>query len=281
MRSKSYYFYTDGGKGLYKGSRRCEDKPLIINCSGRFVTESHLHTHSLGRADYYLIFILEGALTVNLNGEEASLEGGDFIIFPPGTKYEYSHKGGESLAYYWAHFTGGEVEKILDKYGLPCYPQYGSTGDFNDISRRISSFFEVCASEEKFKDYELSLLFERLLILVARSSGDFSNPLKRSVAHINSYYNTELRIPELAKMENLSVSRYNSIFKSTFGMSPLEYIIKIRLSFACDLLLGTNLSIKEISSQVGYGDPHFFSRIFRASIGISPRDFRLGAEGKI
>jgi transcriptional regulator GlxA family with amidase domain len=77
-------------------------------------------------------------------------------------------------------------------------------------------------------------------------------------------------------MEHLSVSRYCFLFKRRFGVSPQKYILELRISTAKELLTSTDLPIKEIGSACGYADPHFFSRIFCKSCGVSPTEYRRG-----
>jgi transcriptional regulator GlxA family with amidase domain len=98
--------------------------------------------------------------------------------------------------------------------------------------------------------------------------------LKSSIMFINQNYNKNISIPDLAKLENLSVSRYNSLFNALTGLSPVQYITNMRLSSACDLLTSTDLPVKQIAIMVGYADSHFFSRIFHSKIGVSPAAYR-------
>ncbi len=274
MRSIGFHFYDDGN-GLYKSSRCSVERPLIINCTGNFITKSSLSTNCIGRLDSYFLFIAEGELNLITPEGDIPLSEGTFLIIPPNTPYNYIHRGGENLYYFWVHFTGSEVENIISRYELMQYPKVNRIHDTSEVLSAIRKFTDVCASEEKFKESELSILFERLLLLLARKAAKGDDlPLKKSISHINAYYNTELRIPALARMEGLSVSRYNTIFKKTMGMTPTEYIIKTRLSFACELLKTTSLAIKEISVLVGYTDPHFFSRLFGSNIGVTPSEYR-------
>ena len=274
MRSIGYHFFEDGS-GLYKSSRKSEERPLIINCAGNFYTESSINTHCAGRLDHYFLFIAEGELLLETPLDSVTLSEGDFVIIPPSTPYSYIHNAGAPIYYFWVHFTGSFADKIASRYELKVYPETNGIKSSADMIGPIKKFTDVCASEEKFKEEELSILFERMLLTLGRRAANKAAiPLKRSISHINAFYNTELRIPSLAKMEGLSVSRYNAIFKSTMGMPPTEYIIKTRLSFACELLSTTSLAIKEVAVLVGYSDAHFFSRIFRTNIGVSPLEYR-------
>ncbi len=275
MNSIGYYFYDDGYEGRESNRASCE-RSLSVNCAGRFFTECEFVTDNReGRLDYYLLYILEGRLKLFTPVGEVDCEGGDFILFKPATPYKYSHGKEAPLHYAWVHFTGRDVEEILSEYNLPVFPTVGSVLDGGGVTPRINTFLDACAERTLYKEAELQILFNRLLLSIARSvSGENKRLLKKSVSYINSYYNAEIKIPSLAKMENLSVSRYNALFREVMGLSPTEYIIRTRCAFASELLRSTSLSIGEISSMVGYSDAHFFSRIFKKSVGKSPTLYR-------
>ena len=177
----------------------------------------------------------------------------------------------------WLHFTGADVEETLKKYELLLFPKINVIEPDDTIIMRFQNIFNAFIRNEKYRDNELSTLLERLLISLARRvSGEkrLTNFLNKSIAYINNNYSEDLRVPDLAKMENLSVSRYNTLFKQVTGVSPIEYIKKMRLNAACELLSGTDLPIKTVSSMVGYPDSHFFSRIFKKRLGVSPAFYR-------
>jgi transcriptional regulator GlxA family with amidase domain len=98
--------------------------------------------------------------------------------------------------------------------------------------------------------------------------------LIKSLNYINSNYNTDIYIPALAKLENLSLSRYNTVFREVTGTSPSNYIKQLRLNAACEFLLSTDMPINLIGESVGYPNPYFFSKIFKRNIGMSPTEYR-------
>ena len=279
MYSLSYHTYDDTeNRSLNKCNRQSDEQPLMVNCTGNISTTAYFNTDNPeGRDDYYLMYITSGKLTLALPDSWVICSAGNFIIYPPKTRYRYTHADSAGIDYMWVHFTGSNAEKILSDYGLLTYPNINRIRDDGNIIVRFRNMFDAFAKQDKFRDSELSLLLNRLLISLARrvAGGDSDDRLLRaSISYINASYNTELRVPTLAKMENLSVSRYNTLFRRIMNMSPIEYITKMRISSACELLTGTDLSIKEIGMLVGYSDSHFFSRIFKANVGISPADYR-------
>lgn len=279
MRSISYGAFDDLVNGGINHCNRASDSlPLLINCTGSFSTESAFTTDNRsGRADYYLLYVVGGALRVKLPDGYAVCDKGTFLFFPPGTPYAYSHSGNGTLEYLWVHFTGSDAERILRDYGFSLYPEVNRIKTSENVGARFNNIFSAFAGQDRFRDRELSLLLERLFISLARrlcDGADKDNQLRRSIAYINAKYAGEIRIPELADIESLSVSRYNALFRKIMGIAPSEYITRLRLSTAKELLANTDLSVAKVSRLVGYADPHFFSRIFRANTGLSPSEFR-------
>jgi AraC-like DNA-binding protein len=83
-----------------------------------------------------------------------------------------------------------------------------------------------------------------------------------------------LSAEELAKPFSYSASHYTAIFKKKTGMSPIDYFIKMKMHYACQLLSQSKLKIKQIAEKVGYDDPYYFSRLFKQVMNESPKDYR-------
>ena len=91
---------------------------------------------------------------------------------------------------------------------------------------------------------------------------------------INESFSSDIAISELAKVENLSVSRYNYVFKKSMGVSPLKYITSLRINKAKYLLKNTDLTVSQIASECCYSDSHFFHRIFKNETEMTPGQYR-------
>ena len=72
----------------------------------------------------------------------------------------------------------------------------------------------------------------------------------------------------------MSVSWFLRNFKQITTMSPMQYILSIRMNNAVTLLETTDYNVTEISAIIGYDNPLYFSRIFRKQVGMAPSDFR-------
>jgi AraC-like DNA-binding protein len=78
----------------------------------------------------------------------------------------------------------------------------------------------------------------------------------------------------LARTACLSPSRFHFLFRAALGSAPYEYVQKVRLKKAQQLLIRTDRSIAEIGREVGHPDPYHFSRTFRRNVGLSPAKYR-------
>ena len=79
---------------------------------------------------------------------------------------------------------------------------------------------------------------------------------------------------QLARVVNLSPSRFNHLFKTEIGTSPLQYLKVLRMERAKVLLTNTFLSVKEIMASVGVNDPSHFVREFKKNCGLTPSQYR-------
>ena len=94
-----------------------------------------------------------------------------------------------------------------------------------------------------------------------------------------NFSNGELSLNRIAAHIGVSPSYFSSIFKQVTGTTFVEYLTKVRIDKACELLRCTNSRTAEIGEQVGYSDPHYFSATFKKVMGQSPKDYRAGQKG--
>jgi transcriptional regulator GlxA family with amidase domain len=117
------------------------------------------------------------------------------------------------------------------------------------------------------------------IITASRSlitDGEKNIKLTNALRYIGANYSADIRISDLAATEHLSVSRFNYLFKEQMGMPPTKFILRLRMSCAKELLISTDLPVKQIGIMCGYTDPHFFSKVFKDFCGTSPAEYRKG-----
>ncbi|MCR2803811.1 AraC family transcriptional regulator [Paenibacillus soyae] len=94
------------------------------------------------------------------------------------------------------------------------------------------------------------------------------------IHYIHQHYQDELALSDLAARFSLSVSRMSEVIKETTGQTYSQFLRDLRLRHACGLLASTEMSVAEVAMEVGYGSYKTFSRVFRESKGLAPKDYR-------
>ena len=87
-------------------------------------------------------------------------------------------------------------------------------------------------------------------------------------------FRRDISLDDVSREVDISPYYFSKLFKQETGKNFIEYLTEIRLKNARELLQDSRLSIKEICAQSGYGDPNYFSRIFKKYEGVTPSEFR-------
>ena len=256
-----------------------DDRDLVVNCTGQVVLHrpyvgSKLH----GRLDYYLIYCVGGGLRIRLGGEEHFMRPGDMAIYPPNEDYWYEYSGKGELFYYWAHFTGSSAKEHILRAGLDI-DKVITVGLDEDLASAFHSLMDAFLIIDAQHEGEAAGRLLVLLAALARAATNRSVRLavervRRSLSYMESRYSEPITVTELAAMEFMSVSHYNAIFRACTGFSPKEYLIRLRMNNAMEILTRTDLSVAQVAADVGCSDPQYFSRLFKKYIGLSPRAVR-------
>ena len=110
-------------------------------------------------------------------------------------------------------------------------------------------------------------------------SGDKLNMIKPAVQFIHNEYNKRpISIEELSLMCGITPEYFRRIFKTYYGTSPMKYINELKIALSKDLLASRMYSVTDAAMQSGYNDISYFSREFKKSIGVSPKEYIKLAE---
>ena len=98
--------------------------------------------------------------------------------------------------------------------------------------------------------------------------------VRRITTHVNANLDAALRVKDLARLARLSQSRFSRAVSSSFGCPPHRFITRCRLERAKELMLRTDVSLRQIATECGFADQAHFSRIFLRFVGTSPARWR-------
>ena len=99
--------------------------------------------------------------------------------------------------------------------------------------------------------------------------------IKPAIEYIdNNFLSGDIDCSFLSDLCGVSYSYFKRLFIMKFQLSPIKYITKKRISYACDLLVSNTYSVSDIAFMTGYGDVYYFSRVFKECTGMSPTEYR-------
>ncbi len=283
MKSVAYYSDLNDRDNNFSDDRFF----LQVNCAGHAVY-GHSPVVNSSRRDYYLILLERGEIRVENPALPRPMRPGDLFIFQKNSPFAYRAAPG-GVSYYWVHFTGKEATALLQNCGLAPNTLY-EPGLGEALSRAFLSLFSAFEQRDALSKTERASALLALLLSLGRTlgarekSGTAASAMAaRTTAYIHEHIASPLSVTRLAAREFLSPGRFRELFRLAVGMSPSDYIIRLRINIACDLLRHTPAPVAEIASSVGYTDPRYFSRIFRSRIGLTPQAWRAAqeADGRI
>jgi two-component system response regulator YesN len=110
----------------------------------------------------------------------------------------------------------------------------------------------------------------------SQTQNQYKTLINQAKKYIEAHYtDPNLSLNDVANQVNFSPSHFSVVFSREMGMTFKDYLINIRMEKAKELLRTTPLKSFEISSQIGYNDPHYFSYVFKKHTNLSPKQFRL------
>lgn len=261
-----------------------KSRPLIVGSCGTYhlYTKDELPTYRpRGRIDYQLLYVASGKAYFYFNGKERIVPAGHMVLYRPKEMQKYIYYGIDQTEVYWVHFTGSDVKRILKNYGFPDTEHVISTGsspDYQHIFQKMIQELQLC--KPHFEEL-LAMLLQQLFIAVSRLdtkekklNSYIHTEIEQATAYFNEHYNTEINIEEYAAKRHMSTSWFIRNFKQYNGITPMHYILTLRITNAQNLLETTSYNITEIAEIVGYSNPLYFSRLFKKQMGISPSEYR-------
>jgi len=226
-----------------------------------------------GTTDWLLVLTLHGA--GHFSGVPA--ERGTVILVRPGTRHDYGTVGDR-----W-HFCYVHMHPKPDWLPLLDWPEV-APGILRLQLTAIGQIADYLSDAGRFQRWPLPQ-GEALSVNALEAAilwCDTQNPkaariddrLLRVIELIDQDLKAPLDLPALARVANLSVSRFAHIFRDQLGVSPQQFVERRRIEAACRLLELTTRPIASIAAEVGYPDPLYFSTRFKLSTGASPTAYR-------
>lgn len=126
---------------------------------------------------------------------------------------------------------------------------------------------------------ELHKWFQEKMVNVCRAIRDqkvdqSNSAVKKAMVYIQENYSKDISLDDVSGQVNISPYYFSKIFKDETGENFIEYLTRVRIERAKELLVDANISVKEAGIQSGYSDPNYFSRIFKKQMDMTPSEYK-------
>ncbi len=242
------------------------------------------HRHAM--AELYVC--LRGTALDTMGKVTRAVGAGDVFVLPTNGIHRQSDLQGFSTCVF--QFSAPLLLRAATERGIAALPAFSALfsptaelGDIQTIDSETVAYIEATADLMCNEDSPtvLNALFLSVVALLSakcRPRGEGGgNPPKSAAAiaaYMEEHYREPLTLPHLASLSHYSVRHLTRLFREGYGVSPMQYLDRLRLSHATRLLLGSKHSIGEITLLCGYPDVNLFSRHFRIAFHTSPSKYR-------
>ncbi len=222
-----------------------------------------------------IVQAVEGCYEIRLgDGKMLNTGEGGFFVAPSDMQQTIVHhvnkqSGKMNARWIFIDVIINDAHHFDKLYQLPIIADEKTKYELND-------YFDILFENRGIlEDYACCYRILSILLNISKEKkGNTKNPVYLAVEHIEQHYSSDIRVSDLAKSACTSESNLYALFKKNFGISPIAYLNRYRLSVAAQMLSETDLNISSIGLKTGIKDSLYFSRMFKRSYGVSPREYR-------
>ncbi|MFD0676163.1 MULTISPECIES: AraC family transcriptional regulator [unclassified Paenibacillus] len=212
------------------------------------------------------------------NGVRQTVESGSIFWFYPDAVFEYGPEMNGYWDEYYFNIEGERLKEWLEYW--PIHPgRVRQVGTDDSLQNRIDRIFMLMESGTPANVDRASLLLESLLYEFIWSANQIpehgkSQQMNQILEDISNSLLQPIDAAKLAKRHHISVSTLRHSISEYTGYPLNEYIHRLKAAEAKNILLNTDLTLKEVSDTLGYKDVFYFSRLFKKYVGLAPNVYR-------
>lgn len=227
------------------------------------------------RYSYVLHYIIKGSGTFIKNGKSYSINSGQSFVIRPFENISYFPDRNSPWEYTWVDFTGDQYSSLLGKINY----LKGNCVIDNIDSECILPFYNLL-NQIDIRSADINTAKGLLLTVL----GIYADAFPRCNTENNyfdlaclliqkDFYKIDFDISSICGTLGISRSTLHRLFVKSCGISPGTYLINYRIARAKEML-EHGLTVKSTALSSGFRDPMYFSKFFKAAIGVTPSEYR-------
>lgn len=237
--------------------------------------------------DYYLMhFIESGSGTFRTEERKYELGPGDCFLIHPGQLVSYVSDQGQPWRYRWAAFTGTDADALVLQTGFTPQKPVLSTAEGSVFPGALAGMMRAFYTGKESAHltslgYLYLLVGEAAELLLASSrlpgaESQVKRTVKQMIHYMSAQYAHPVSIEQMCASLGYNRAYLSRIFKQETGLSPVTYLLKLRIEKSRLLLRERpELSVEQVAASVGLTDALYFSRQFKRFCAQSPTAYRI------
>ena len=276
------------------GTTRINNTPFCVQ-RGALREDFEVHSHSFSE----LVLVVEGTATHDIDEEEYAIKAGDVYVI--GGETTHGFRDVRNLVLYNimydpnSLFSTGGIRSLPGFQALfvlepQCRKELGfqhrlqlSPARLTYVRDQMDIMLAEYARELDGYEAVLQSYFLALAAFLSReyvssreadsAQGELMD-LANAVAYMENHYMEPMDLRTLSDFLSVSARHFIRIFRKHYNATPIDYLLRLRLSHALELLRNSRWNITEVAGRCGFSDSNYFSRQFRRRYGLSPRDYK-------
>jgi AraC-like DNA-binding protein len=227
------------------------------------------------------LYVGAPAIDLRLSPHRTLVEPGQLITLNAHSGYAGTPLDDRPLSLWWLSFDVAETTPIsgLDSQTMLLTTPVQET---SRLVERYRSAFRLYRHDQTFQSIRVKCEVLNLLadlheaVAGERDPAPASDSIEKAMQLLYSAYTRpDLTREELARAAHLSEAQFGRRFLLEVGMSPMQYVGRLRIARARELLERSRLNVAEVAQASGFSDPFHFSRAFKRAVGVCPRTHRM------
>jgi len=222
-----------------------------------------------------LEYIEKGTGCVEIDGQTFYPREGDSYFLQVGTTHHYFSDREDPWQKIFINVSGGLLDSLIEGYGLKNVYYFRGLDLSKEMGRIISLARE---NREDCTEQIICILNQAFFKMRAhiRHTDPASDVAEKMKDYLRNHAASKFTIEKLCQYISRSESQTIKIFKAAYGITPYAYFLDKKIKLAKDMLVNTNLSVKQIAERLSFADEYYFSNVFKQKSGVPPTKYRKG-----
>lgn len=229
---------------------------------------------------YCVEYVARGSGELKLRNKTYTLKPGTVFAYGPDVPHEIIGDPATPLVKYFVDFSGKDSLKLLNSCNLP-------PGHATEVfpPRILSSLFDELIQGGLRFGRQNAALCSKLLECLALKIVSANAPLggaetpafttyQQCRGHIEQHFLHLKTLEQIAQECHADKAYLCRLFRRYDRESPYQYLLRLKMNYAAERLQQSGVLVKHVAEETGFSDPFHFSRVFRKTLGLAPKDFK-------